>query len=66
LAYYNNELDIYEGELSIFKRDLDIANKNPRQHKKPLNWYYNIFVDGFPRPTSGFRASRGSVGLQES
>lgn len=52
MAYYNDEVQIYEGELSIFKRDLDIANKNTRQHK-PLNWYYKIKVDGLPRAKEG-------------
>ena len=33
MAYYNDEVQIYEGELSIFKRDLDIANKNTRRHE---------------------------------
>ena len=52
MAYYNDELDIYPSELSIFKRDLEIANKNTRQHK-PLNWYYKIKVDGLPRAKEG-------------
>jgi len=40
-ADYNDEVQICEVELSIFKRDLDIANNSTRQHK-PLNWLATV------------------------
>ena len=45
MAFYLNKREFHDGKLTLYQRNLDVANPTTKNHKAP-NWYYKVKLEG--------------------